>query len=233
VNPVSPVTPPGTLPGGPIVLLVASGASHRARLATLLGAAVMPEQQRAPSLRLAESVAEAEYALRSLQPAISILVLDPPPAGTTVDEACRRLIDRFPDTASVVLLTTPTPPLVRRVCRSGARAVCRADLSGPELQRVLQAVRAGGRAIQPALSEFVSEQWGDPPEEEEGGAELSQREIEALRLLAQGYTSKQIAPLLRMTAKAVDMAIERTCRRLGATTRTQAVAIAIRRGLIT
>lgn len=61
---------------------------------------------------------------------------------------------------------------------------------------------------------------------------LMVRDLTILQLVASGYTSTQIAQLLATTPKAVDLAIGRAVQHLGASHRTEAVAIAQRRGLI-
>jgi DNA-binding CsgD family transcriptional regulator len=62
---------------------------------------------------------------------------------------------------------------------------------------------------------------------------LTDRELDALRQLAGGHTSKEIALILGVTKTAVDHAIERATHRLGASHRAHAVAVAMRRGLLT
>jgi DNA-binding NarL/FixJ family response regulator len=179
------------------------------------------------------TVDAAERALATYRPPLSVLVLDPPLPGGTVDDACARLISDNPSTAALVLLVRPEATLVRRACRSGARAVFGTDIRADELSAVLRQIDEGEVVIQPPLVRFlVGDQAGSAHAATET-LTLNNRELTALQLLARGYTSKQIAPLLNSSAKAVDMTIERASRRLGAATRSQAVAIALRHGLIT
>jgi DNA-binding NarL/FixJ family response regulator len=184
-------------------------------------------------LHVTGDVDEAERALRTFRPPLAVLVLDPPLRGATVDEACARLINAQPNTATLALLTEPAPDLVRRVCRSGARGVFEIGISRAELHATLRQIDAGEVVVQPSLVRHLLEDRGEETPEEWRAITLNNRELTALQLLARGYTSKQIAPLLDTTAKAIDMTIERSRRRLGAITRAQAVAMAIRRGLIT
>ena len=179
------------------------------------------------------TVEAAERALATYRPPLSVLVLDPPLPGGTLDDACARLIRDNPSTAALVLLVRPEATLVRRACRSGARAVFGTDIRAEELSAVLRQIDEGDVVIQPPLVRFlVGGEPGSAHAAEETPT-LNNRELTALQLLARGYTSKQIAPLLNSSAKAVDMTIERASRRLGAATRSQAVAIALRHGLIT
>ena len=178
------------------------------------------------------TVEAAERALATYRPPLAVLVLDPPLPGGTVDDACARLIADNPSTAALVLLVRPEATLVRRACRSGARAVFGTDIRAEELGTVLRQIDDGDVVIQPPLVRYlVGGETGGAPTTDT--PTLNNRELTALQLLARGYTSKQIAPLLSSSAKAVDMTIERAGRRLGAATRSQAVAIALRHGLIT
>jgi DNA-binding NarL/FixJ family response regulator len=179
-------------------------------------------------LGTASTVADTEQALVALKPRLAVLVLDPPLLGAGLDDACTRLVDSHPDTAALVLLAAPTPEVVRRVCRGGARGVFRTDIEPDQLRTVLQQIASGEVVVHQSLVRHLVD--GD-----NNGARtlLNNRELTVLQLLARGYVSKQIAPLINATPKAVDMMIERACRRLGASTRAQAVAYAIKRGLVT
>lgn len=179
------------------------------------------------------TVDAAERALAAYRPPLCVLVLDPPLRGGTVDEACTRLIAETPSTAALVLLVHPDATLVRRACQSGARAVFGTDIRADELSAVLRQIDEGGVVIQPPLVRYLVGGHTGGGESAPDAPSLNNRELTALQLLARGYTSKQIAPLLNSSAKAVDMTIERAGRRLGAATRSQAVAIALRHGLIT
>jgi two-component system, NarL family, response regulator YdfI len=179
----------------------------------------------------ASSVDDAERGLRLHRPPVSILVLDPPLHGATLDDACVRLIDSHPDTSALVLIEDAKLDVVQRVCRSAARGVFGTDIGPAELHTVLHQICSGQVVIRPSFVRHLVE-GGEAEDGQDARGRLSSRELTVLQLLARGYVSKQIAPLLGTTAKAVDMMIERACRRLGASTRAQAVAITLTRRLI-
>jgi DNA-binding NarL/FixJ family response regulator len=164
-----------------------------------------------------------------------VLVVDPPLPDASAGEALQRLAAEHPTTATLVLLQQPDPSTVRRACRLGARGVHDIAISDDTLRAALMRMDGGDVAMQPNLVRYLLEpDLPDGDGEANGsGASVPARELTVLQLLARGYTSKQIAPLLGTTSKAVDLLAERAARRLSAANRTEAVATALRRGLLT
>lgn len=161
----------------------------------------------------------------------AVLVLDPPLVDASLREACDRLISAFPDVRVLVLLQRPTAHSVYTVLTAGAQGVYCSDLDIPDLHQVLRKIDAGNIQVQSSLIQYLV----DPPrgaDRDSPSIRLTEREQEIFRLFAQGWTSKQIAARYGITPKAIDMAVERACRRIGAEHRTQAVALAVRAGLI-
>ncbi|HET7768536.1 MAG TPA: response regulator transcription factor [Chloroflexota bacterium] len=184
-------------------------------------------------LETVSALGAAERALAAYRPPLSVLVLDPPLLGGSTEDACARLLAAQPGTAALVLLARATPEHVRRVCRSGARGVFETTVTPADLLAALRQVDAGEMVVQPGLVRYLLGPSGGasralPPPAQR----LNARALTALQLLARGYTSKEIAPILGTTPKAVNLTIERASLRLRAATRSEAVAIAISRGLI-
>jgi DNA-binding NarL/FixJ family response regulator len=131
---------------------------------------------------------------------------------------------------TVVLLRHPQKETVQRVWREGARGVLDAALSAEEFLAGVGQVADGEVVLQPSL---VRHLMADGTTGFEGtNVHLNDRELTVLQLLARGYATKQVAAALDATPKAIDLLIERVCRRLGAAHRAQAVAIAVRRSLV-
>ena len=182
-------------------------------------------------LETVTTVGAAERALALYRPPLAVLVLDPPLAGTPTETACVRLVAAQPATAALVLLAHPTPERVRHVSRCGARGIFDTAVEPATLVAALREIDDGGVVVQPSLVQYLLGETESPPAPP-SGQRLNARALTALQLLARGYASKEIAPILGTTPKAVNLTIERACRQLGATTRSEAVAIAIGRGLI-
>lgn len=174
----------------------------------------------------AGSVAEAHDVLTERQPSVLVVVFEPPFPAVTMEEVCAHLITACPGTATLALVGNPAQAQV--ALRSGARGVLTTEVTPDALQSALRQVDAGQVVIGPDLLSALTLAGSDEPDEG-----LTARELLALQLVARGYTSKQIAPLLDTTAKAVDLTLNRAGKRLGAQHRPEAVAMALRRGLIT
>jgi DNA-binding NarL/FixJ family response regulator len=196
------------------------------------GAAPVDAGQRLTALEAVSSLSAAERALGVYRPPLAVLVLDPPLSGGSTEDACARLIDAYPATASLVLLAGATPACVRRVCQSGARGVFETNIEPGTLVAALHQIDAGEVVVPPTLIQHLLGNAGEPAAPPRSPERLNARALTALQLLARGYASKEIAPILGTTPKAVNLTIERACRQLGAATRSAAVVIAIQRGLI-
>jgi DNA-binding NarL/FixJ family response regulator len=95
----------------------------------------------------------------------------------------------------------------------------------PDVARALGAVLAGGSYVDPALG--VVSLTKRPV-----SSELTRREADVLTLLAEGFTYEEIGRRLGISSETVRTHLQKACGRLGASTRTHAVATAIRLGLI-
>jgi len=164
------------------------------------------------------------------RPDRAVIALGLPFWDATLAETCAALIG--PDLATPTLaLVRPEDSLaVQLAAKHGASAIYDTLIPGDKLRSIVLSLDAATPDVQPSLVRFL---LGDlQPDSATPALALRPRELTAIQLLARGYTSKQIAAALGSTAKAVDLLIERATRRLGASHRTQAVAIATRRGLL-
>src|SRR5580765_7258694 len=94
----------------------------------------------------------------------------------------------------------------------------------PLLREGIRQVHAGKKRIPPELAAQLAEHLGDET--------LTPREIEVLRHIAGGNRNRDIAELLFITEETVKVHIKHIMEKLGASDRTQAIAIAVRRGII-
>jgi two-component system, NarL family, response regulator YdfI len=131
---------------------------------------------------------------------------------------------------AVLLVDTADSALVRSALRSGIRGVISWDATPQEIEGAVHAVSAGLVVTTPAsLAEFlpdaqsVAEELAEP---------LSDRELEVLDLLAEGISNKLIAHRLGISEHTVKTHIASIFAKLGASSRTEALSRAIRRGLV-
>jgi DNA-binding NarL/FixJ family response regulator len=113
---------------------------------------------------------------------------------------------------------------VQRALEAGARAYLLKNMPYKELVDAIRKVHAGKKSIPPALANRLAEHLADEA--------LTSREIEILQRVAEGYRNREIAERLFISEETVKIHIKHVMDKLGASHRTQAVAIAVRRGII-
>jgi DNA-binding NarL/FixJ family response regulator len=127
--------------------------------------------------------------------------------------------------ARVIMLTTFEGDVeIRRALEAGARAYMLKSMPPKDLVEVIRQVHAGKKRLPPELAAQLAEHMGDET--------LTDREIEVLRHLAGGNRNRDIAGLLFISEETVKVHVKHVMEKLGASDRTQAVAIAVRRGII-
>jgi DNA-binding NarL/FixJ family response regulator len=209
-------------------------------LRTGLAAALEEDGRSFAVLGTAGTLKAAQQLFAALRPALAVVVVEPALPDATMQSLCSTLIQGRPATATLALLRSPGAAAVRLVGRSGARGLRETTVTPEQLRLTLRQIESGEIAIEPAwvghllapAAAAAATPAAGEPAPHAPDVELTNRELVALQLLARGYSSKQMAALLQTTAKAIDMAVERATRRLGARHRTQAVAAAMKRGLI-
>ena len=130
----------------------------------------------------------------------------------------------------LLLMDAPNSALVTPALRAGIRGAIPSDATPQEIESAVHAVSAGLVVTTPA---FLAEIWPEPQTFAEELAEpLSSRELEVLDLLAEGLSNKLIAHRLNISEHTVKTHVASIFAKLGASSRTEAVSQAIRRGLV-
>jgi NarL family two-component system response regulator YdfI len=134
----------------------------------------------------------------------------------------------------VVLMDDPQPWWVNDALRQGVRAVLRADATADELAGAIHAVAAGLLVLhpqdaQPVLTAAAAQ---IPRATDRSSEALTHRETEVLRMLARGFSNKEIAARLVISEHTVKFHVASVMGKLGAGTRTEAVTMGLRQGLI-
>jgi DNA-binding NarL/FixJ family response regulator len=144
--------------------------------------------------------------------------------GTLLD-GVRAYSERYP-----VLALLSHPERAREAVSAGARGVVSRTLSGSRLARALDAVVAGFVVVDAGWAEELIRPAKRTIEAEE---ELTPREVEVLECLALGLSNKEIARRLGVSFHTVKFHVNSILGKLSATSRTEAVALAARAGLLT
>lgn len=150
-------------------------------------------------------------------------------------EATTRILEGLPDLPRlppVIVLAADLPRLwTARARRAGLRAVLRSDASGEEIRTALAATLAGLVVLHPdALG--VSVARVSERARAGGRAALTAREVEILEMMAEGMGNRRIATRLGISGHTVKFHVTSILAKLGAATRTEAVAMSIRDGRI-
>ena len=167
---------------------------------------------------------EALAKIGSHKPDIALIDLSMP--GLQGVEVIRRARRTSPGTASIVYTGHATTPIVDEALDAGARGLVLKGAPLPDLVRALEVVASGSVYIDAALAAGLAARRSTE------SPELSKREREILRLLSNGMTNEEIGKELFISPETVRTHVRRAVARLGAKTRTQAVATALRKGLI-
>jgi two-component system NarL family response regulator len=163
-------------------------------------------------------------AARETQPALALLDYRMP--GNAGASLVRDVKEASPETRVAVYTAEADERLVAEALEAGADGVVLKDAPLDDLVRALRSVHDGRPYVDPGLAPLGLVRGS-------GQKELTPREVEVLRLLAEGLSHDEIGKQLQIGPETVRTHARKAADRLGARTRTQAVAKAIRLGLLT
>jgi two-component system nitrate/nitrite response regulator NarL len=131
-----------------------------------------------------------------------------------------------------VVAVVGDPSHVAPALAAGARGVVLRDQVGPGIHAALAAVRSGLTVMDTALASSLVPSQPEPRPHTKGRGELTERERQVVQLLAEGLSNKLIADRLGISDHTAKFHVNGVMMKLGASTRTEAVVEAMRRGLI-
>jgi DNA-binding NarL/FixJ family response regulator len=212
----------------PRVLLVDDHDLFRTGLRTLL------EEQGIPIVGEAQTGTEALRLLREVAPEVVVMDLNMP--GISGVEATRQMTMIAPLTRVLVLTISDQDVDVMDAIMAGACGYLLKDASITELLAGIRAAAAGESLVSPAIATKVLQRLratnASPREAETIRSELSDREIQVLKLIANGKDNAQIAGELHISPKTVKNHISNILMKLQIENRIQAAVYAVRSGLV-
>jgi DNA-binding NarL/FixJ family response regulator len=170
---------------------------------------------------VASTGAEGIRLARELMPDLILMDLRLPDMSGIAATICIR--EHRPEAPVLILTTFEGDVEVQRALAAGARAYVLKSGSPEELVSAIQHVHVGKKYLPPKLAVELVQQIGET---------VTEREISVLRLIAAGNRNKDIAKQLCIAEDTVKGHIKRIMEKLGARDRTQAVSIALQRGII-
>ncbi len=170
----------------------------------------------------AEDGQQAIALYRQHQPDITLMDLRMPRMGGV--EAIIAICAEFKQARIAVLTTYDGDEDIYSGLRAGAQGYLLKDAKPSELLNAIRAIHSGEKYIPPAVGAKLLQRMSNP--------ELSERELEVLRLMAQGMSNQEIGTALNIVESTIKSHVNRILSKLGVNDRTQAVIIAVKRGLV-
>jgi DNA-binding NarL/FixJ family response regulator len=173
-------------------------------------------------------VAEADDGVAAVEAAQrerpNVAILDVAMPRMTGIQAAREIRAHCPDTAVLLLSMYDDERYVHDALRAGASGYVLKRQADAELIEAVRAVAAGGR--------FISELPGGEVDADAPPDPLTPRELDVVKLIAEAYTNRQIAAILKVSEKTVESHRGNVLAKLGMRDRVELVRYAIRRGLV-
>lgn len=187
----------------------------------------------------ASGAREALDKVRTLTPDVVLMDIKMP--GINGIEATRLIKQDHPEVEVLILSMYDEDEYVVEAVKAGATGYLLKDASQEDLARAIRVVHGGGSLVQPALARRVLKEFAhlaresaptSAPARQNLLRELSEREIEVLRCVADGKSNKEVAEILVISEKTVKAHLRSIFRKLEVGDRAQAVAQAMRKGLV-
>jgi two-component system, NarL family, response regulator NreC len=188
--------------------------------------------ERAGGFEVVSEAGDADAALRTVlghKPAILVLDLNMPGELTSLD-AIPRVKELSPATRVVVLTMQDDPEFARRALRAGAAGYVLKEAADEELVEAVRRVAEGGTYLNPRLGAMLA---AAPPEPSGPPDDLTEREVEVLRLIALGHTNAEIAAELYLSVRTVESHRAHIQQKVGRSTRAELVRYALDHGFLT
>lgn len=171
--------------------------------------------------------AEAVQRCRDLRPDVILMDLVMPDVDGA--EATRRIKETCPDVQVIALTSYREDDLVQGALKAGALSYLLKNVSADELAAAIRAAYAGRPTLAPEAAQVLINAAREPAAAED---ELTARELDVLRLLVRGESNPDIARQLFLSRSTVKFHVSNILMKLGAATRTEAVAMALQRRLV-
>ena len=179
-------------------------------------------------------VGEAENGVNAVQLCAEVLpdvilmdMVMPEMDGASATRAIRK---QFPQAQVIALTSYKEGELIKNALEAGAIGYLLKDVSADELARAIRAAHAGRATLSPDAAQVLVETANLPPAP---GLDLTERERAVLALMVEGLNNTQIAGRLTVSPSTVKSHVSNILSKLGVSSRTEAVSLALRHGLVT
>jgi two-component system, NarL family, response regulator NreC len=187
--------------------------------------------ERAGGFEVVSEAGDADAALRTVlghKPTVLVLDLNMPGELSSLD-AIPRVEEVSPATRVVVLTMQEDPEFARRALQAGAAGYVLKEAADDELVDAVRSVAHGGTYLNPRLGAMLA---AAPPPPAGPPDDLTEREVEVLRMIALGHTNSEIAQTLFLSVRTVETHRAHIQRKLDRATRAELVRYALDHGLV-
>jgi two-component system response regulator NreC len=191
-----------------------------------------------PDMEVVSEAPDGEKAVqgaRETRPDVALLDLTMPRVGGM--RALQELARNTGETRVLVLTMHDDPAYLRSALAAGASGYLLKRAVDAELLAAIRAVHRGGTYVDPRLADVLVQDLLTKRDTAKGSKRsvsiLSDRELQVLRLVAQGYSSTEIAKQIFVGVKSVETYRSRFAEKLGLRTRSDVISFAVRMGLLT
>lgn len=200
----------------------------------LLREALKNVLEKQPDIQVVGEASNGEDVVRlavELMPRVAILDISMP--GLSGIEAAQAIMSKCPGVAILVLTMHEDSEHIRRMLEIGVAGYLTKDALGDQVVHAVRAVASGDVALSPSVLSSVVRSGGvSPAKDSRSGPLLTERELEILRLTARGLTNAEMATECGFSPRTVRGYLESLFAKLGVANRTEAVAAALRLGVI-
>ena len=177
--------------------------------------------------------AEAVELARKHQPNVALIDIKMPELDGL--ETTRQINAELPEVGIIILTMYKRDDYIFEAIKGGASGYLLKEVEMEELLSAVRSVAAGEAALDPAIAARVLTEFRTPTTQEETSSaesELAKRDVEILRLVAQGLTNQEIADRIAVTEKTVRNRLWNVYKQLHLKNRTEAALYAVREGLV-
>lgn len=185
-------------------------------------AALINDQPDMRIVGLGSTGQEAIKLFRDLQPDVALMDVRLPDISGI--DAMITIRSEFPDARVIIVTSSEGDVEMQRALEGGARSYMLKSMPPKELLEAIRKVHAGKKAIPAEIATHLANHMSDEA--------LTSREVEILQQVAEGNRNRDIAERLFISEGTVKVHIKHIMEKLGANDRTQAITIAVRRGII-
>ena len=161
-----------------------------------------------------------------------VVLLDARLPGVSGAEACRRLVAAHPDIKVLIVSTYSDDLLVDECIKAGAKGYVIKDIERFDLRESIRVVHAGGGAVSPAIAAKVLDRIrvAREPTSPPTPIRLSDTQMTILRLIADGFSNREIAERVHLSANTIKSHVQEIFRKLDVDNRVEAALRASREG---